>query len=305
MKNLTIVFAIIAVLAIGVGAYFLMQSPAGNVAVNKGPVATPTPVPSETVKPTEQKPVDKSMSVLGKSVEGRDITAYHFGEGATELLFIGGIHGGYEWNTVLLAYTLIDHLKANPSAVPKNIKVTVIPVLNPDGLFKVIGSEGRFAPSDVSQSQSKVVSGRFNANNVDLSRNFDCRWQANGVWQNKTVSGGSAPFSEPESQAIKKYIEKHKPAANVTWYSAAGGVFLSNCTAGISAETRMIANKYSAASGYSTYDTFDFYPLSGDMVNWFAKENIPAISVLLTDHTSTEWNKNLAGFEALLKYYAR
>ena len=111
--------------------------------------------------------------------------------------------------------------------------------------------------------------------------------------------------AEPESQAIKKYIEKHKPAANVTWYSAAGGVFLSNCTAGISAETRMIANKYSAASGYSTYDTFDFYPLSGDMVNWFAKENIPAISVLLTDHTSTEWNKNLAGFEALLKYYAR
>ncbi|MDP2669048.1 MAG: M14 family metallopeptidase [bacterium] len=305
MKNLTIVFVIIAVLAIGVGAYFLMQSPAGNVAVNKGPVATPTPVPSATVAPTEQKPVDKSVSVLGKSVEGRDITAYHFGEGATELLFIGGIHGGYEWNTVLLAYELMDHLKKNPSAVAKNLKVTVIPVMNPDGLYKVTGSAGRFVPADVSQSQTKVVSGRFNANNVDLSRNFDCQWQASGAWQAKTVSGGSAPFSEPESQAIRKYILEHKPAANVTWYSAAGGVFLSNCTAGISAETRTIANKYSASSGYPQYDTFDFYPLSGDMVNWFAKENIPAISVLLTDHTSTEWNKNLAGFEALLKYYAR
>ena len=41
------------------------------------------------------------------------------------------------------------------------------------------------------------------------------------------------------------------------------------------------------------------------MVNWFAKQNIPAISVLLTNHTDTEWTKNQKGIEALLSYYAK
>ncbi|MDO8523480.1 MAG: hypothetical protein Q7S12_04365, partial [bacterium] len=120
MKNLIIVLGVIVLLALGIGAYFLMQSPSGNVPVNKGQVAIPSPVPTAVNKPVEQ-PVDKSVSVLGKSVEGRDITAYHFGEGTTELLFIGGIHGGYEWNTVLLAYEAMDYLKANPAFIPKNI----------------------------------------------------------------------------------------------------------------------------------------------------------------------------------------
>ena len=32
---------------------------------------------------------------------------------------------------------------------------------------------------------------------------------------------------------------------------------------------------------------------------------IPAISVLLTNHTDIEWNKNLAGIKALLKLYTK
>jgi hypothetical protein len=54
-----------------------------------------------------------------------------------------------------------------------------------------------------------VVSGRYNGNTVDLNRNFDCDWQASGVWQSTQVSGGSKAFSEPEpSLAIKTYVEK-------------------------------------------------------------------------------------------------
>ena len=61
---------------------------------------------------------------------------------------------------------------------------------------------------------------------------------------------------------------------------------------------------YADASGYPAYQSFDFYAITGDMVNWLAKNNIPAISVLLTNHTNTEWAKNQAGIEALLKYYS-
>jgi hypothetical protein len=35
-----------------------------------------------------------------------------------------------------------------------------------------------------------------------------------------------------------------------------------------------------------------------------AKEGIPAISVLLSDHENTEWAKNRAGIEAVLNIYA-
>jgi hypothetical protein len=39
------------------------------------------------------------------------------------------------------------------------------------------------------------------------------------------------------------------------------------------------------------------------MVNWLAKNNIPAISVLLTNHTDVEWDKNKKGIDAILEYY--
>jgi len=62
---------------------------------------------------------------------------------------------------------------------------------------------------------------------------------------------------------------------------------------------------YADASGYPAYQSFDFYAITGDMVNWLAKEGVPAISVLLTTHDDTEWTKNQAGIEALLEHYAR
>jgi hypothetical protein len=221
------------------------------------------------------------------------------------LLFVGGIHGGYEWNTVLLANQLIDYLKTNPDSIPKNIKVTVIPVLNPDGLQKVVGNTNTFTAADVPSSESLVVSGRFNANTVDLNRNFDCDWKENGVWQTKKVSGGSSAFSEPESKAIKAYVETNKPEAAVVWYSAGGGVYASNCHNGVSPTTMTLTKTFANASGYTAHQSFDFYETTGDMVNWLAKNDIPAISVLLTTHTDTEWTKNKAGVEALIKYYTK
>ncbi len=307
MKNTIIILFVLGV--IGAGTYFFMNKSSDSVTpevvitkeTETAPTSTSTPPAVSTTTPV----VDTTKTVIGASLKKNTITAYHFGTGSTELLFVGGIHGGYEWNTVLVAYELIDYLQANPNVIPKNIKVTVIPVVNPDGLQKVTGSTGRFSASDVSSSESTVIAGRFNNNTVDLNRNFDCDWQKTGVWQTKAVSGGTSVFSEPESQAIKSYVEKSKPTAVVVWYSAGGGVFASSCHNGVSKETNTLTQKFAAASGYPAHQSFDFYATTGDMVNWLAKNNIPAISVLLTDHKNTEWSKNKAGVEALLKYYTK
>jgi len=302
MKKIIIALIIIIIAAVGI-YYFTKKD------VTETPVTPNTPEVPTTPVVIE----DKTKTVIGKSVEGREIVAHHFLGTQTnststplELLFVGGIHGGYEWNTALVAYETIKYLKENPSIIPQNVKVTVIPVLNPDGLNKVVGTTtGNFTKADVSSSQETVVSGRFNAHNVDLNRNFDCDWKSSATWQSKTVSGGDSAFSEPESQAIQNYVEKNKPTAVVVWYSAAGGVFASNCHNGVSSETSALTKKFADASGYPAYQSFDFYSITGDMVNWLAKSNVPAISVLLTNHTDTEWTKNKAGIEALLKYYTK
>src|SRR3989338_350358 len=265
MKNTII--ALIVIIVVGVGGYFFIKGlSSGGVTDTQGVATTTAGDGSATTNSAE--------TVIGKSVEGRDITAYHFGTGDTELLFIGGIHGGYEWNTVLVAYELMDYLKANLTVVPANVKVTVIPVLNPDGLNKTVGTSTRFAAADVPASQEKQVAGRFNANTVDLNRNFDCDWQATGTWQKTKVNGGSAAFSEPESAAIKNYVETAKPRAVVTWYSSAGGVFSSSCDNGVLPETNTMTKTFAGASGYPAYESFNFYEITGDMVNWLPNQNI-------------------------------
>ena len=305
MKNTII--AVVVLLLLGVGGFFFWKSTqqADLVVVNTPPPASPNVMTPPQATTTAKAPIDKTKTVLGTTVGGRSITAYHFGAGEKELLFVAGAHGGYEWNTTLLAYQLMDYLQENPSTIPAGLKVTVIPVLNPDGLEKVVGTDGRFTPADVSEDKAVVVSGRYNGNNVDLNRNFDCDWQATGVWQSIKVSGGSAAFSEPESKAIQAYVGTSKPTAVVEWFSSAGGVFSSRCGGDVSSETAAITKIYANASGYPAFKDFDSYEITGDMVNWMAKSGVPAISVLLSDHTATEWEKNKAGIEALLQHYAK
>jgi len=289
-----VIIAIVVIVLVALGIYYFINS-SKSVVINNGENVAST---TTNTNASTTAPVNKEQTIIGKSVEGRDITAYHYGTGtSTEILFVGGIHGGYEWNTALVAFQTMDYLKANPNVIPDNMKVTVIPVLNPDGLYKVTGTTTRFAVADVAKSETVVTSGRFNGNTVDLNRNFDCDWQS------KTVSGGTSAFSEPESQAIKAYVNVNNPTAVVVWYSAAGGVFSSSCHNGVLAETKDLTNAFAKASGYPAFSEFNFYEITGDMVNWLAKEKIPAISVLLTNHTDTEWTKNLAGIKAVLKYY--
>lgn len=250
-------------------------------------------VVKDTIPPAE--------TTIWQSVEKRSIETYTFGDGGKHLLFVGGIHGGYEWNSVLLAYQLIDYLEINKELIPENIKVTIIPSANPDGIFEVTNKDGRFHLSDLSLGDKS--SARFNANGVDLNRNFDCKWQPESMWRGDIVSAGTSAFSEPETQAIRDFVLKNKPVAVVFFHSQSNAVYASECEDGILSETLNIMNAYSDASGYPAIDTFDAYEITGDAEGWLASIGIPAITVELSTHEIIEWNKNLAGVKALFEYY--
>lgn len=257
----------------------------------------------EIILPISVDIVTPKYKVVGTSVEGRKIESYTYGQGKNHLVFVGGIHGGYEWNSVYLAYRFLDYLKENPNSIPTNLTVTVIPSANPDGMFKVVGKEGRFTVADVPTNPASTTIGRFNANKVDINRNFDCKWQPGATWRGNAVSAGTNVFSEPEAIALRNFTIEIKPRAFVFWHSQANAVYASQCENGILPETLAIMNSYAQASGYQAIPYFDSYVVTGAVEDWLAKINIPAITVELKTHENIEWEKNLAGIKALLDYY--
>ncbi len=265
---------------------------------------------SEVTEVIEPEPVSEdilteeiatsSVEILGPSVEGRDIELHTFGTGDTHVLLVGGIHGGYEWNSILLAYEMIDHIHSNPTYVPESFTVSIIPNLNPDGLYAATQLEGRFERSDITDlSMHTTGIGRFNANDVDLNRNFGCNWAPQSSWRGVAVSGGTEAFSEAEAVLLRDYVLETRPVAAAFWHSIANNVYASECDDGPLPLTLDIMNAYAEAANYGAVPVFDAYPITGDVEGWLASIGIAAITVELETRTETEWERNRAGTSAM------
>lgn len=254
------------------------------------------PAAGITLSATAPQDISADFEVVGYSVEGREIRAYRFGRGPHPVGLIGGIHGGYERNTILLAYEIILYFSAHPHVVPDPLSVYIVPSANPDGLYRLTAGDARMSLADVS---SETAPGRFNANGVDLNRNWDCDWSPFAVWRDLPISAGSRPFSEVESQVLRDFLLGKKMQAVVFWHSALPGVFPGHCGETLPL-ARTLVREYARASGYPAKDEFSGYPVTGDAADWLALVGIPAFEVELSDHRSTEFDKNLAGVLAVL-----
>jgi hypothetical protein len=220
------------------------------------------------------------------------------------MAFIGGIHGGYEWNTTLLAYQAIDFFTAHPEELPDSVSLYIIPAANPDGLVAVIGRFGRFSFNDArSLTITSTFHGRFNGNRVDLNRNWGYNWRPNAFWGQSRVSGGAEPFSEVETQILRDFLTIPPMTAVLFWHSAARGVFSGSCDAPL-LQTNVLATMYAAAAGYPAYDSFDAYPITGDATDWLCSQGIPAIVVELSSKMGLDWSQNLAGMRAMITHYS-
>lgn len=258
-----------------------------------------TPLPTDTPAPTATTPALGITRTIGFSGQERPIVAYQFKNGPTQLVYVGGIHGGYEWNTILLAYEAIDYFLANPELIPDSVTLHIIPSANPDGQALVTGGDGRFSLAEVADD---TVPGRFNANRVDLNRNWDCQWQRWGLWRDISVSGGEAPFSEPENQVLRDYFLELTPDLVVFWHSALNGVFAAGCGQ-LHQPSYQLATIFGLASGYPIYEGFTAYPISGDASDWLSMQGISSFAVELKNHDDLDWPQNLAGMQAIFTYF--
>jgi serine/threonine protein kinase len=262
---------------------------------NNAPKPTDTyPPPTNTVPPTETPLPPTATAVLietqiiGQSVNNRDIEAVRFGNGPNVVIFVGGLHAGAAPSSVALANRAITHFTNNLADVPASVTLYIIPNANPDTPL---------APGE--------LDGRLNANNVDINRNWDCRWVKDARWRNEVIpgSGGSAPFSEPETQALANFITGHNTVAVVFWEArATNGLSSPGFCEGSTLVSGSLATTYGLASGYpiGDFENLTNQELNGDGTNWLDSQSIPAIAVLLPDYETVDWSSNLAAMRAVL-----
>lgn len=257
-------------------------------------------VESFIVVPTAPPPGPRGLEI-GRSAFGLPLEVYTLGQGPKEVVFIGGIHGGFEANTILLAYEMVIFFTANPDLLPEQITLRVIPNANPDGLYKGSGKVGRFTLADIYPAR---YDGRTNGRGVDLNRNWKCDWKAEAVWRNEIVGGGETPYSEPETAALHDYLLALQPEAVLFWHSAANGVYVPGCPETDEASLAL-AETFATATGYPLYTSFGYYDVTGDAGDSLAAAGIPALTVELSSLESLDWEQNLAGVKALLEAVAQ
>jgi hypothetical protein len=244
-----------------------LLSPAPTV--HAPPLYTDTPTPPYTV--------------IGYSVGGRALEAWRFGSGERVLLLVGGIHGGWEANTILLMRQLIDYFTANPQTIPPTVSLVVVPAANPDGF-----------------ALGRVWRGRLNGNGVDLNRNWSCDWSSAAYWQQSRVNPGASPASEPETQALMAYILGVRPAAALFYHSAANGVFAGTC--GGDHGSAALSEVLGRSAGYHFGSPFTAYPVTGTASDWVNEQGIPAADVELITSSDSEYDRNLRGVLAVMTW---
>ncbi len=252
-----------------------------SATVTASPTVRPSPSPALALAGPQAHPV-----TIGYSVEGRPIVAQRFGVGERILLLVGGIHGGWEANTVALVEALSEHFAARPDAILPGISIVLIPVANPDGL-----------------ARGTSQAGRFNANGVDLNRNWGCGWSAEARWRAQQVDPGVRAFSEPETQALAAFIRALQPAAVLFYHSAADGIFAGTCPSAVRAgDSAALAAVLGEAAGYSYGEAFTAYPVTGTAASWAHGQGIAAADVELSSRDDPEFERNLRGLLAVQRW---
>jgi len=210
---------------------------------------------------------------------GHSIKAYKFGNGAKKVLFMGGIHGN-EVGTVKLMHRLINYLSQNK--ISEDIAVYAIPLVNNDGY-------------QVAQSKPDYFRGgrlgRFNANNVDLNRNFPTKsFAKENIWgfgtKKVTVFCGDFPACEPETKILVDFIKNNEIKIIYSFHSRGKEVMGNN-----NELSQKLVKDYVENTGYNyvSDEKWEELKQTGTIKEWCDDNEIAYVEVEASTRWGSDW----------------
>ncbi|MCP4606669.1 MAG: hypothetical protein GY847_40205 [Proteobacteria bacterium] len=191
---------------------------------------------------------------LSDSVQDREIWALLLSanpdeeSAEPEIRIVGGIHGN-ECMSVELVLETIEVLvngygdNAFASDLIDRAELVFVPMINPDG-------------------HEAETATRENANDIDLNRNFSFAW----------IDEGDAPFSEPETRAIRDLSQNMSFVLGITYHTVATYLNSSwNYTPHYPPYDELfetMGEAYAGGSGYDVTFGWDWYAINGDLNDW-------------------------------------
>jgi murein tripeptide amidase MpaA len=242
------------------------------------------------------------VSSLGKSLEQREIWGIKISdnvaanEGETKILMMGG-HHAREWISVDVPLLLARHLLeqyASSSRIKElvdNGEIWVVPLVNPDGHQYSVTSNRLWR-----KNRRNNGDGTYG---VDLNRNYAYQWGGPGS-SGSTFSEtyrGTAPFSEPESQVLRDFMQQHEFTAMISYHNYSqlvlypwGYTSSPAPDAGLMDQlARTMADSIRNVHGkrYGPQQSSDLYLASGDATDWlYAETNVPSYTIELRPSSS-------------------
>ncbi|HVK61014.1 MAG TPA: M14 family metallopeptidase [Bdellovibrionales bacterium] len=223
------------------------------------------------------------LDSIGQSVEGREILHLRISgqlDKADQLpafALMGGHHAREHVSIdipIRFAKYLIESYNAGDAEVRRlvdNRDIHIIPVVNPDGAEYDIAS-GNYR---MWRKNRSINGGKYG---VDLNRNYGYLWGKGGssTSPSSDVYMGPAPFSEPETKAIKNFVESH---SNITMLLSLhtfgelvlwplGGTYDDITNARDLSVFQTMGKTMADWNGYSPQKSSDLYVASGDTTDW-------------------------------------
>ena len=229
-------------------------------------------------------PEETSLFSIGKTVEGRDIWCLRInpsekGEtpSARPSAFFMGNHHAREHITNEVALGLAVHLLSRKNEPEirgylDTLDIFIAPMTNPDGAeYDVRTGKYRWHRKNTRINPDKTVG-------VDLNRNYDSLWCKAGAshYPNSDTYCGPYAFSEPETQAIKKFVETRPNIKTLMSYHSYSSLLLYPWAGKDTPVENMrdrkvfetMAKGMTAFTGYRPQQSSDLYVATGDTTDW-------------------------------------
>ena len=213
------------------------------------------------------------VSVLTRSILGREIPLITLGKGKHAALYVGAHHGMEGITCGVLLDFIADYIKQYEKKATvydysmqylfEQRRIYIVPMLNPDGVeYAVHGVEDSnpLLERVIKMNNGKDFSNwQANARGVDLNHNYDMGFlaykkkeaEAGIMGGAPTRYSGEYPESEPETAALCRFLrfQRHEIKGVLTLHTQGEEIFCS-CEDNLTAKTMSVGRVISRFTGY-------------------------------------------------------